>query len=188
MRTAIAALAALGLSACSTGSVEVFEQCSVAFNLDQSAAAIGASVTAEGGPFGERWDNAVSIDGTLATVVSVDQTERLKADGTPYEADACNRCNTCRDNNPGHCNRCRSVCGACTETLVFSIPEVTPGTRSIQLQNRWGSSDQQTLLVEPGPSAGTGGTGASAATGGTGPSGATGGTGGAVAGTGGTGP
>ena len=187
LRHALLVAATLAISACSSGSIEIFEQCSVAVNLDTSSAQVGDTVTAEGGPFGESWDNAVEFDGSMATVVSVNQAELLNAAGEPFEADACNRCNTCRDNNPGHCNRCRSVCGACTETLTFLVPDVAPGSRSLVLRNRWGSSDRMTFDVqdtETGSS--TGGTGTPSTTGGTGTPTSTGGTGGMTA-TGGTG-
>ncbi|NCG21636.1 MAG: hypothetical protein GWP91_21690 [Rhodobacterales bacterium] len=141
MKNFTSLLLAVSLIGCGGGVVEGFEQCAIDAMPVPATGTPGDTIVLKGGPFGESWDNLVQIDGAPAQVQSTEQTERLDSEGVVIEANACDRCDNCREREAGHCNRCEAACLNCVDTLTFTVPDTAPGAHSLQVVNRWGGSD-----------------------------------------------
>jgi len=153
-------MAAWILSSCTGASVEVFEQCTVEVRLSDDRATPGTSIVATGGPFGEAYDNVVQVDGVRAEVESTDQQPVTDTGGAPLDPLACESCDQCRTRNAGHCNRCKTQCASCVETLTFVVPVKDAGPGSVVVMNAFGGSEPVPFTVDALPDTGsTGGTG-----------------------------
>ena len=126
---------------------------------------------ATGGPFGQSFDNIVQVDGVRAEVEATDQQPVTDTGGVPVDPLACETCDQCRTRNAGHCNRCKTQCASCIETLTFVVPVKAAGPASVVVMNVFGGSDPVPFTVDALPdtgSTGLGDTGSSTSTGSTG--------------------
>ena len=126
------------LVGCGGSNPEVFATCEVDLALEPSQGFPGDEVVASGGPFSERYDTVVAIDGVSADIVDIDRVD-------------CSTCDTCRFNNGcatcGRCFACEDACASCEQSLTFTVPEVDAGVRVVNVRNRHGESPFVEFLV-----------------------------------------
>lgn len=127
------------LAACETTTVSGTTSCSLGVpTLGVAAAAPGDTVTLTAAPLTEVWDTAVTVGPARATLVDLDRS-------------TCDECDDCRDTEGcaacGECATCDTTCATCAEVLSFVVPDLAPGTWSVEIVNRYGRSEQVNLVV-----------------------------------------
>ncbi len=132
-------LTLLLLAACETTSTSGTATCSLGVpTLAPTSAAPGEQVTMTATPLSEAWDTAVTVGASRATIVDLDRS-------------TCEECDDCRDTGGcsrcGECTDCEETCATCVETVTFVVPELEPGTWTVELVNRYGRSEQVQLTV-----------------------------------------
>ncbi len=92
----------------------------------------------EGSPLTTHYDTAAYIGGQRTTVLDVDRDSCEECDDCRLAA----QCNVCED-----CDECDALCDStCTETATLVIPELTPGSVSVQIYNSYGQSNSLDLV------------------------------------------
>ena len=136
--TRLAPLVLLSLLACNTTVVAGYDDCSIAINPTPAAGLPGDFITLDGGPFSVTWDTVVRVGGVDASVTDV-----VRAD--------CDTCDTCRADadclSCGACADCDAVCATCVQTVVFLVPDVTPGVQPVVMYNQHGTSEVASVEV-----------------------------------------
>lgn len=136
------ALSALSLSltACTSDTIRFSKGCHVALSsLTPSQAYPAEQVTIQGAPFTTAYDTAVYLDTERAEVVDVLRQE-CEACESCFTA---NNCLLCSD-----CDECDLDCSTCVETVVFSVPNLSPRDYEVRLWNRHGQSNALTLQIQ----------------------------------------
>ena len=134
----LAPLVLLSLLGCNTAVVASYDDCSIAVTPTPESGLPGDVITLEGGPFSATWDTVVRVGGVDATVTDVVRT-------------SCDTCDTCRADAGclacGACADCDADCAPCVQTVLFLVPDVTPGIQPVVLYNQHGTSDVASLTV-----------------------------------------
>ena len=150
------------LGGCATGTVDVFQSCSLALALSVTAAAPGATVTATGGPYTIVRDTRVAIGGVPAEVTLVERVGCTECDECREIAD-CAPCGPCfgEELTSDVRDECFGdgladppippVCDACVETMTFVVPAgALPGPTTLYVVNANGASKLVPFEVLPG--------------------------------------
>lgn len=157
------------LAACESATTATFETCELDVALEPVVAAPGDSITVFGGPFlrdddidgDPARDILVIVDGVGAEVLDVSSVDASDTD----VSEDCNTCFACREEaGCAPCGLCdgrelegarrrecfgtdpviakpeSGACDRCEQRVVFEVPDVESGPRSVVLQNRFGTS------------------------------------------------
>ena len=128
-----ALLPALLLAACDGDSSTSTTPCDLTLELiAPSAARPGYTAAVAGRPFTSAYDTAVYVGSARATVLSVAREGCESWD----ECLAEHECSGCDD-----CDACDPLHDACNESIAFTVPDLEPGTVSVQIFNRYGESN-----------------------------------------------
>ena len=148
--TALLSLLALTLTCgCSDSTSSSNVRCDVTIRaIKPGTAEVGERVVLWGSPLTTPYDTAIYVGSTRATIADITRSSCAACD-TCMDDEGCNLC--------GDCDACDLICQECHETVDFWIPEVDPGTWSVQLFNRHGESDAQSFRVLQAPATDTGG-------------------------------
>ena len=130
----------LGLLSCSDSLDAGIAKCDVVLTTTApTAAAVGESVVAYGGPLTEKIDTALFLNENR---VEVDTIERANCE----DCDQCREeqgCSDCSD-----CPACGPTCDSdCSESIRFTVPDIEPGEHDLLFFNAHGSSNALTFEV-----------------------------------------
>ena len=136
----IACFVLLTASNCETEDTEYGRSCAIDLeSITPNRALPGDSVELKASPLTSAQDTALFVRGAPAEVLSVDRIDCESCDSCIAE----NECSPC-----GDCDACDAVCETqCTETAVFLVPDLSPGTAEITLYNLYGQSESLSLEV-----------------------------------------
>lgn len=148
-------------TACGSTAVDEYEVCVLDVTFEPTSGAPGTEIAVTGTTLTEVRDTRVEVGGVRATVSSVVREGCDTCDECRFDA-GCAPCGLCPglDLEPDVRTACFGDpladppivgdCAACTESMVFVVPEVAPGPTSVVIFNRNGQSEPVAFEVLPG--------------------------------------
>lgn len=128
------------LMACGTTTVDVSKDCDLRMGpIAPASGPAGSLVQAKIDPATTVWDTAIYVGGERAEVTEIGR-------------EGCEECDTCKEEagclECSDCDTCDAICQAdCSESVTFTIPDLTAGVADVVLYNSHGSSNKETFTV-----------------------------------------